>query len=322
MTRGHLARARALPDTVLSPLPPWFVRTVFLLLPVDTRLRCCDVNRAWRALLADTTFWACINFATDSGVARFSLPLLRAAAAKAGGQLRVLDITRHWLQAQDFLLFDRLVLETVIANAASLTELRVNTTRTFCPEQVRLLVEAGVALQSLEVSLFTTQAHHVTRVMLRNEPPYQALRMRELTILRGITTVNSTEQVIAFCSDLRRHASLEHLQLDVVALNTAVKMGAFADACISLRLRSLNISSCIIGPDAVPELTRLVAAGALRHLRVDNDIRWQVFDEAHESTRLFVAAVRASAMTALLLEHFGNLPESVVEVAAFINARQ
>ena len=55
LTRAREAQARALPNTVFSPLPRCFVSAVFLLIPVDTRLRCSEVDRAWRALLADTS---------------------------------------------------------------------------------------------------------------------------------------------------------------------------------------------------------------------------------------------------------------------------
>ena len=92
LTCGREAQARASPDTVLSPLPRCFVRAVLLLLPVDTRLRCSEVSRASRALLADSTFWKRIDLRSTS-VARFSEALLRAALAKASGQLRALDIT-------------------------------------------------------------------------------------------------------------------------------------------------------------------------------------------------------------------------------------
>ena len=134
LTRGREAQARSLPDTVLSPLPRCFVRAVFLLLPVDTRLRCCEVSRAWRALLADTTFWARISLCTSSGIQRFSLPLLRAAVAKAGGRLRALDITGQ--ATEDFCFINqqergevrlyRPLLEVVAANAATLTELHLD----------------------------------------------------------------------------------------------------------------------------------------------------------------------------------------------------
>ena len=82
----------------LLALPRPLALAIFALLPVDTRLRCSEVCRAWRALLADTSLWAsCINLSVSSGVARLSEALLRAAVAKAGGQLRALDITgqRH-----------------------------------------------------------------------------------------------------------------------------------------------------------------------------------------------------------------------------------
>ena len=118
LARGREAQARASPDTVLSPLPHWFVHAVLLLLPVDTRLRCCEVSRAWRALLADTTLWTRISLRASTGVARFSEALLRAAVAKAGGQLRALDITgqpvgdiRRFMLVQDPLA--RLVREIV-----------------------------------------------------------------------------------------------------------------------------------------------------------------------------------------------------------------
>ena len=84
LTRGREVQARS-PDTVLSPLPRGFVSAVFLLLPADTRLRCSEVSRAWRALLANATLFTSLNLSLDSGVACFSLALLRAAAAKAGG---------------------------------------------------------------------------------------------------------------------------------------------------------------------------------------------------------------------------------------------
>ena len=102
-----------------------------------------------------------------------------------------------------------------------------------------------------------------------------------------------------------------------VELDTAAAMGAVVDACISLRLRSLKMFTCRVAPATLPELTRLIDAGVLRELTLNV---YDSFDEA-ESTRLFVAAVRASAMTKLeILEYVS--PKIVVDAAAFINARQ
>ena len=71
----------------LLALPRPLMLVIFFLLPVDTRLRCSEVNRAWRTLLVDTNFWECLSLRAG-GVARFSVLLFRAAVAKAGGQLR------------------------------------------------------------------------------------------------------------------------------------------------------------------------------------------------------------------------------------------
>ena len=131
--------------------------------------------------------------------------------------------------------------------------------------------------------------------------------------------------VVGFSSDLRCHASLEKLILYDAALDSAAAMGAVVDACIKLRLRKLDLRRCIVVPAALPELTRLIAAGALRELIVVNIFPFgmSMFNEAHdEYTRLFVTAVRASAMTGLELFLVGVLPEIVEEAAAFINAPQ
>ena len=318
LTRGREAKARASPDTVLSPLPRGFVRAVFLLLPVDTRLRCSEVSRAWRALLADTSLYTRLNLSLDSGLARFNLALLRTAAAKAGGRLRALDFTGQNLEAD----VRPGVREVVASNAATLIELRVYTDGWWAFEEVRALLEAAPALQFLEMSVQIDRDRQVARAMLRNEPPYQALRMRRLMMVRGLDSIS---ELVAFCLDLRCHTSLAELYFYDVALNTAAAMGAVVDACIKLRLRKLDLRRCIVVPAALPELTRLIAAGALRELIVVNIFPFgmSMFNEAHdEYTRLFVTAVRASAMTGLELFLVGVLPEIVEEAAAFINAPQ
>ena len=315
LTRSREAQASASPDIVLSPLPCGFVRAVLLLLPVDTRLRCSEVSRAWRALLADTSLFCCLNLSIDSGCARFSLPLLRADSAKAGGQLRTLDVTGQRLTAPE----QFFLLESVSANAATLTELRVGpcVQHFWSAEGVRALIGAAPACRLLEASVKIYRDRQVARAMLRNEPPFEALRLRRLWMHDGLT---SATEVVAFCLDMRFHASLEELALDYAMLRIAAALDAVVDACISLRLRTLILWGCHVVPMALPELTRLIAAGALRYLCVRNNLV-EIFDEAHESTRLFVAAVRASAMTKLDLDDSGDLPANVVEAAAFINAR-
>ena len=314
LTRGRKAQALASPDTVLSPLPRCFVRAVFLILPADTRLRCSEVSRAWQALLADASLWSCISLSASSGLERFNEALLHAAVAKAGGQLRALDLT-----GQFFYPNFRLQRDIITTNAATLTELRFGTKVLWGDEGVCLVLETAPALQLLEISVSIDQNHQGARAMLRNEPPFKALRMRRY-IVRNLQVMAN---VVAFCLDLRYHKSIEELVLDSAALDTAATMGAFVGACMTLRLRKLTLDWCRIAPATLAELTRLISAGVLRELVVFNRRAGiQMFDLAdHEPTRLFVTAVRASAMTRLQLSGFDVLPDTVVEAAASINAR-
>ena len=296
-------------DLLILPLP--FTHAVFVLVPVDTRLRCSEVNRAWRALLADTTLWERLNLSLESGLLRFSEALLHAAVAKAGGQLRELEVMGQQV-GKDVLL------EVVSANATTLTELRAYTQEFLSVEEVRELLQEGSALRLLQASAEVFRDRELARVMLRNEPPFQALRLRRLVVVQGL---ESTSQVAAFTLDLRCHASLENLRLDYVVLDTVAAMGAVVDACIVICLRELELVGCRASPATLPDLTRFIAAGTLRKFKVYND-GVKIFDEVHESTKHFVAAVRASAMTKLQLEHMGALPANVVKAVKFINARQ
>ena len=212
----------------------------------------------------------------------------------------------------------QLLFEVAAASTTTLTELRVDAKQYWRDaDKVRMLLEAAPALQCFEASVIIRD-RQVARNMLRNEPPFQALWLQKLYIDRRM---DATADVVAFSSDLRSYASLKKLILFDVDLHTAAAMGAVADACIAVGLRALRLSDCRVVPAVLPELTRLVAAGLLRELVVSND-SVEMFDEAHESTRLFVAAVRASAMTRLWLNNVGVLPVNVAEVATFTNTRR
>ena len=218
-----------------------------------------------------------------------------------------------------------------MSNSATLAELRVNTQFPWCAEDVHLVAYAAPrAMQLLELSLDIggiSDDYQPPCALLRNEAPFQAVRLVRLHVRRNLFRRNLTDtaDVLAFISDLRHRASLDFLDLYGVMVDTPAVMGAFVDACIAIRLRSLQLGDCRVVPAVLPELTRLIAVGALQMLFVsDSDIdkaHVQMFDAAHESTWHFVAAVRASDMTRLVLDGMGVQPESVVEAAAMINAR-
>ena len=224
LTRGREAQARASADTVLSPLPRGFVRAVLLLLPADTRLRCSEVSRAWRALLADTTLFSSLNLSVRSGLSRFSLPLLRAAVAKADWQLRALDVTGQRIGGNQGPPDFRLLLEVVAANKATLAELRGNAEEVWSVDVVRAVLSPVLQILEASVSIADRQ---VARSMLRNEPPFQVLWLQRIKMSGGIDTPPA--DMVALCSDLRCHASLDNLFLETFALDTAVVMGAVVD---------------------------------------------------------------------------------------------
>ena len=177
LTRGRVAHAQASPSTVLFPLPNWFVHEVFLLLPADQRLRCSEVSRAWRALLAETSLWSYLDLSEGSGYARFSEALFRAAIAKAGGQLRELDVlglTRAMLSLPT-------LLDALASNATTLKLLLAGASAWYTPAELEQVVDAA----PLSVCYLSTIAGNVeqARRYLRNEPSYERLRLTGLVVL-------------------------------------------------------------------------------------------------------------------------------------------
>ena len=157
----------------LLALPRPLVFAIFALLPVDTRLRCSEVSRAWRALLSHKSFWENLDLSVCSGLRYFSASMLRAAVAKAGGQLRALDVTgqpklRRW---------DISILCTAVAaNATTRTELRVFLMEKFENiHTVEVILEAAPAVKLFEASVSIEGSCHSARAMLRKKPPFQAL---------------------------------------------------------------------------------------------------------------------------------------------------
>ena len=95
-------------------------------------------------------------------------------------------------------------------------------------------------------------------------------------------------------------------------------MRILVNAAITLRVIAIFLSSCGCTRACVPELTRLMSAGAVSEFVLHND-GVKLF-EADADSEQFCAAVRASSLTHLELFRCGHNPD-VAEVAAFINAR-
>jgi hypothetical protein len=109
--------------SALAPLrrPHALVLLIFSLVPVDQRLRCLEVCKGWYATLNKRSFWTRLDLSSDTaGLAGHTTQaLLRAAAARAAGQLQALHLTDCVAITHEALL------AVARANADTLTELRM-----------------------------------------------------------------------------------------------------------------------------------------------------------------------------------------------------
>lgn len=299
----------------LLALPRSLTQDVFARVPVDTRLRCTEVNKAWRALLADTRFWTSLDVSLSSGCVRFSEALFRVAVAKAGGQLLRLDVTG--LQSYGRSHLSHVALLAAINANTSLIELRVGGRR-LLDTHVKSTIALLPCLTSFEASVSVSSIGEA-RAMLRNVFPFGALRLSGLGVLREgeDAPVNS---VADFAADVAAHATLERLVLRRVPLGSARALQSVVDAA-AVRVTSLWLSACGCNPASVPLLTKLIAVGRIRRLRID-DSEHSLFPAADDDdTRLFCATVRKSAMTRLELTGLVR-NAAVADAAHFINTQR
>jgi hypothetical protein len=101
---------------------------IFSLVPVDSRLRCAEVARGWRATVAQPALWSRVDLSAESGVAQpVSAALLHALVARAAGALTVLDVSGADISVQDLCAALRAagtveVLHAAVGNRPSVTE--------------------------------------------------------------------------------------------------------------------------------------------------------------------------------------------------------
>ncbi len=245
-----------------ASLPHLLVLSILWRVPLDARLRCAAVCKAWRALLAPRSVWARIDLSPASGVRAASDALLHAAAMRARGALCALDVS-------DCGRITRTGLDAVLAvNAGALRELRVAGTRLLCRHDVdALLLRAAPQLRILEADVWCMPAD--AHALLRGDAPYAPLRVRRLTVMRGGR--EDDDKVLALAADVAEHTSLTSLQLEHAALSAPAALDAVVDAALARQLRKLALLYCRLTPAAAASLARLLACGgALRELTLSN----------------------------------------------------
>jgi hypothetical protein len=295
------------------PLP--LAQRIFLELPADERARACCVCRAWRDMLADTSLWTRLDMSfvrvlrpsglfSEQDLFQFAVV---DAAARAHGQLRLLDFSQPPVEPDELVFVERnLLLQVLRENAGSMRELhlyRVDATdyyTEFAPTVEEVLAAAPL-LQVLTAEYVECTRADALR-MLRAEPPFALLQMR-CTLAVHIDTndgMASFGPFSAVLSDAALQPALRHLYVQSADMAEPALMGALVDAVLARRLPQLSFMNCT--PPAAAPLARLLLEGlpAVLDFRFsDGDV--PLFDAA--GAALVANALRARPMlTKLHLE--------------------
>jgi hypothetical protein len=224
--------AAALPDTRADPcavLPHALALRLFSALSLEERLRYRRVCRGWRATLDDHSLWLRLDLTRADGRASYTA-LLRAATARAGGQLQALRLT--CITHPDHAAYAPL-LSVAAANGATLQELRVQLDAPLSHVHiavVRALLLAAPNLRILEADVSSFSTDEALR-LLRNEPPFEPLRVRRITITPSHDDYNyGRAATLALAADVAAHVWLTGLRLYRANLEDPVALDALVDA--------------------------------------------------------------------------------------------
>jgi hypothetical protein len=282
---------RALGATAcFEALPPAIVLAVLALLPVDQRLRCREVCRAWCAALEERSLWTRLDLSDGSGVAAAHLAHaagLLAAAARAGGQLQSLDVT-----GCARLDFD--VLRAVVGgSAATLRTLRLS--KGFTTEQLADLLRAAPQLHLLHAARLLCDSR--TRFeLLQNEQLFAPLQCRCLCVYgtHQDAAIHGAAAVLALTLRLAVATAPSELYLKV-DLGDAAAIGALVDAALAHQVSVVSLGGCRLSAASAPALARLLGGGAVTRLKLHSEEEHEEELWADEAgTALLCDALRAN----------------------------
>ena len=293
-------------------LPPSIALSIFSQLPADTRLRCSEVCCGWRALVSSEppVAWLSLDVSTASGSAVFNEGMFRAAVAKAGGQLKALDVTGRSAEA----LPAHALRAAVFGNLVTLTELRG--CRTEDSGDISGFEAAARCVRLL--ADVVTRKSEARLVLITDKYDYSLFEVG-WSKKCGSGSLNGLTQFANIkysCYDV----AVDSLSLTHFPLDTARSAGLLADAAERMRLPSLSLLQCKATTASLPALTRLVTSGWLRKLVIFNS-GMALFKDGDAATKAFCDAVRASKLTHLVINNAGRAP-AVAEAQSFVDVRR
>jgi hypothetical protein len=193
--------------------------------------------------------------------------LLRAAVARAAGQLETLDVSGC------VNISHRALLPVVRANSASLRELHTCGSGEhfgWPAAQVEELLRAAPGLQACHAAVNTTEVA-VARAVLRAEPPFAALRLECLNVgydFGGVLIVEA-DAVLELAAAVLACTFMRELHLRRASLHVPAALDAVVDAALACRLHTVRLIECGLSPASAPALARLLGGGALAQLEVE-----------------------------------------------------
>ena len=263
-------------DSELSALSPaqlaLALNIILARLPVKSRLRCAMVCRAWRDAAAERSLWLRLDLREDGREAKVSDALLRAAAARAGGQLQMLDISRSTGLSRAVLL------EVLHANTDTLRELRMGSASlrnanalldvhggasiSLCSSiaEVTAFATAAPQLRVLEACMHCSSLADAHRIV-HLEPPFQALRTQKLSV-----ALPDAAAVRAFLADLPADPPVKILVPAGPLVRQLRWLNDVVDAALTCRLPGLHLPYNLLFPGSGELLARLLGGSSLTEL--------------------------------------------------------
>ena len=250
----------------MDTLPPGLLSRIFLTLPVDSRARASCVCCGWRAVLASPALWTVLKLTPDLAI-KPTPALLFGAAARAAGQLRVLDILDadfgyEMYYAQES--WDRMIQsnrDTLRVARLSGSSLPGNSG---CLDAIASVLAAVPLLEVLEAEV-AGECAELTRA-LRNEAPFGLLRAIKVSVWE--CRYKTRAELLDFAAALAAHPWVHTLAADELFCERDV-IDALLDAALERKVSALTLTHCDFFVENMPALTRLLQSGSLKTLKAD-----------------------------------------------------
>jgi len=303
----------------LGELPLDLMFLVFLWLPMDQRLLCRAVCRAWRAALTEPQLWRDLDFSVLSRLPNYSRrkatpALLHAASLCARGTVRLIAMP-GFEPVGEAPLFEAVVAQARASSETLLTlKLGDNCCFMFKLENLDTLLAAAPSLETLQCSVYCN-----ARLMLRvlsKEAPYTALRVTMAFITPS--RAEGGEDLMPLAAAAAAHEGLKRL---VFCLPLTVReLDAFADAALARQLLSVQFYSCGLTPAHLPSLARLLSPSLhVFSLECSNEPPF-----VGDGVPAFCAALRSSSLQNVSLSQLAlsySLPDGIAVLDALTGHR-